>query len=163
VPTTYTGNPNRVTGRVAVIVSRYNATVTDRLLAGALGTLQSCGIGDASIDVVRVPGAWELSLAASALAKQGEYGAIICLGAVIKGETTHDEYINHQVSESLGRLGLEYQVPIGFGLLTCLSLEQALNRAGGSVGNKGEEATLAALEMAWLLSEIRGPRSAAHA
>ena len=155
MPKTYTGNPNGLPGRLAVIVSRYNATVTDRLLAGALATLQSCGVAEDSIDVVRVPGAWELSLAAAAMARRGDCAAIVCLGAVIKGETTHDEHINRQVSESLGRLGLEHQLPIGFGLLTCQNLEQALNRAGGAVGNKGEEATLAALEMAGLLAELR--------
>ncbi len=152
VPNVFEGKPDRVQGRVAIIVSRYNESVTERLLEGALRTARSNGLGDDRIDVVRVPGAWELSLAAMRAASSMSYEAVVCLGAVIRGETTHDEHINRQVSESLGRISLEHGVPIGFGLLTVNNLEQALNRAGGSVGNKGEEATLAALQMADLLA-----------
>lgn len=140
--------------RLAIIVSRYNSNVTERLLEGALRTAKERGLGDDQVEVLRVPGAWELPLAASAAAYSRAYDAIVCLGAVIKGETTHDEHINRQVSDSLGKISLAHSLPIGFGLLTVQSLEQAMNRAGGTVGNKGEEATLAALEMVGLLSHF---------
>ncbi|MCA9106495.1 MAG: 6,7-dimethyl-8-ribityllumazine synthase [Pirellulaceae bacterium] len=140
--------------RVAIIVSRYNDNVTERLLEGALRTAEKRGIAAGDVEVYRVPGAWELPLAASAVAHSRAYDAIVCLGAVIKGETTHDEHINRQVSDSLGQLSLRYSLPIGFGLLTVQSLEQAMNRAGGTVGNKGEEATEAALEMVGLLAHL---------
>lgn len=138
--------------RLAIIVSRYNANVTERLLEGALRTAKEKGLADNHVDVLRVPGAWELPLAASVAAQSRAYDAIVCLGAVIKGETTHDEHINRQVADSLGRISLTHSIPIGFGLLTVQSLEQAMNRAGGTVGNKGEEATLAALEMVGLMA-----------
>lgn len=141
-------------GRFAIVVSRYNATVTEKLLAGALHTLQERGVRDESIDVARVPGAWEIPLIAQRMARTGVYRAVICLGAVIRGETTHDQYINHQVSDSLGRIALEFNLPVLFGVLTCQSLEQALHRAGGNVGNKGSDCADAALEMVNLLSKL---------
>jgi 6,7-dimethyl-8-ribityllumazine synthase len=102
-----------------------------------------------------VPGAWELPVAAQRLARRDEIKAVICLGAVIQGETTHDQYINHQVSASLGQLALEYDLPVLFGVLTCQTMEQALNRAGGSMGNKGVEAARAALEMMGLFGDMK--------
>ncbi|MCA9269207.1 MAG: 6,7-dimethyl-8-ribityllumazine synthase, partial [Planctomycetales bacterium] len=106
------------------------------------------------IDIVWTPGAWELPLAAARLARSGQYAALVCLGAVIRGETTHDEHINRQVSLSLGQLALETGVPVAFGVLTCNTLEQAIHRAGGNVGNKGVEAAQAAIEMANLLPQL---------
>lgn len=141
-------------GRFAVVVSRYNATVTEKLLAGALRTLQERGVRDDCIDVARVPGAWEIPLIAQRMARTGVYRAVICLGAVIRGETTHDQYINRQVSDSLGRIALEFNLPVLFGVLTCNNLEQALHRAGGNVGNKGSDCADAALEMVNLLSKL---------
>lgn len=141
-------------GRFAVVVSRYNAAVTEKLLTGALRTLQERGVRDDAVDVARVPGAWEIPLTAQRLARTGVYRAVICLGAVIRGETTHDQYINHQVSDSLGRIALEFNLPVLFGVLTCNNLEQALHRAGGNVGNKGCDCAEAALEMVSLLSKL---------
>ncbi len=141
--------------RYAIAVSRYNETITARLLDGALETLTAQGVADSQIDVAWAPGAWELPLVAAELAAGGRYQAILCLGAVIRGETTHDQHINRQVSSALGNLSLEYRMPVLFGVLTCQSLEQALNRAGGSVGNKGHECAEAALEMVGLLRRLQ--------
>lgn len=141
-------------GRFAIVVARYNATVTEKLLSGALRTFQEHGVRDECIDVARVPGAWEIPLIAQRMARTGVYRAVICLGAVIRGETTHDQYINQQVSDSLGRIALEFNLPVLFGVLTCNNLEQALHRAGGNVGNKGSDCADAALEMVSLLSKL---------
>jgi 6,7-dimethyl-8-ribityllumazine synthase len=104
--------------------------------------------------VAWVPGSFEIPLAAEALAKSGKYGAVICLGAVIQGQTTHHEYINHQVAAGIMQLNHEYGIPVTFGVLTCQSMEQALDRAGGKAGNKGHDAALAAIEMVQLLNAI---------
>jgi 6,7-dimethyl-8-ribityllumazine synthase len=140
---------------VGIVVSAYNSSITNRLLEGALQTLVKAGISEERIHLARVPGAWELPVAAQRLARRDEIKAVICLGAVIQGETTHDQYINHQVSSSLGRLALQYDRPVLFGVLTCQTMEQALNRAGGSMGNKGVEAAQAALEMMGLFREMK--------
>ncbi|MCA9186791.1 MAG: 6,7-dimethyl-8-ribityllumazine synthase [Pirellulaceae bacterium] len=154
MPRTFCGDPEKASGRIAVVVSRYNETITQRLLDGALATLAAHGVPDQQIDVAWVPGAWELPVAANAMAATESYRAVICLGAVIRGETTHDQYINQQVSVSLGEISLRYQLPVLFGLLTCQNLEQAIQRAGGRVGNKGSECALAALEMIDLMTQI---------
>ena len=142
------------TGSVGIVVSRYNTSITNRLLDGALETLAEGGVAEDDIHVAWVPGAWELPVAAQRLARRDEIKAVICLGAVIQGETTHDRFINQQVSGSLGRLALQYDLPVLFGVLTCQTLEQALNRAGGSMGNKGSECAKAALEMMGLFEVI---------
>ncbi len=141
--------------RVAIVVARYNESITTKLLDGAVATLLQAGVADEQIDVVHVPGAWEISLLASELARQKKYDSVICLGAVIRGETTHDQHINRQVSLTLGRIGVKYRLPVMFGILTCNSLEQAFHRSGGNVGNKGAECAEAALEMIGLLGQIR--------
>jgi 6,7-dimethyl-8-ribityllumazine synthase len=138
----------------AIVVSRYNESITAKLLAGALETLAAVGVPDANIDVAWVPGAWEIPLVAAHFARSRRYAAVIALGAVIRGETTHDQHINTQVSHSLGQIALETGVPVAFGVLTCNTLEQAIHRAGGNVGNKGVEAAQAALEMAALLPRL---------
>ena len=142
--------------RFAIIVSKYNLNITDKLRSGAIRTLEEAGVLSEQIDLFWVPGAWEISLVADRIAQQQEfrYAAIICLGAVIRGETTHDQHINRQVSLSLGEIAIRSGIPIQFGLLTCNSLEQAIHRAGGNVGNKGEECAVAALEMANLLANL---------
>ena len=140
---------------VGIVVSAYNSSITNRLLEGALQTLEQAGISDDNIHVAWVPGAWELPVAAQRLARRKEIKAVICLGAVIQGETTHDQYINHQVSASLGQLALEQDLPVLFGVLTCQTMEQALNRAGGSMGNKGVESAQAALKMIGLFKEMK--------
>lgn len=139
----------------AIVVARYNEAITRKLLDGALETLAERGVSDANIDVAWVPGAWELPLLAREMALSQEYDAILCLGAVIRGETTHDQHINSQVSQSLGQIALDQELPVLFGLLTCNTYEQAEARSGGAVGNKGSECALAALEMASLLAKIR--------
>ena len=145
--------------RFAIVVSKYNYNITGKLLTGAVKTLVKNGVPDDLIDIFHVPGAWELSVVAKRLAaqkpdRQKEYAGVICLGAVIKGETTHDQYINQQVSQSLGQISLESEKPIAFGLLTCNNMEQAIHRSGGNVGNKGIECAEAALEMVNLLKQI---------
>ncbi|RPI83651.1 MAG: 6,7-dimethyl-8-ribityllumazine synthase [Planctomycetaceae bacterium] len=141
-------------GQYAIVVSRFNELVTRRLLDGAVDTLRRHGGDPARTVVVWVPGSFEIPLAANRLARSGQYVAVICLGAVIQGDTTHHEYINHQVAAGLQRAALDSGIPVTFGVLTCSSLEQALDRAGGKVGNKGHEAALAAIEMVSLLRRI---------
>lgn len=141
-------------GRFAIVVARYNQTITDRLLQGALDTWRDHGVADEAIDVAWVPGAWEIPLVAQHLARSGAYRALLCLGAVIRGETTHDQYINRQVSDALGEIARQFNLPVLFGVLTCQTMEQALHRAGGNVGNKGSECALAALEMASLMRTL---------
>ena len=154
MPKTLEGETGSIDGRFAIVVSRYNDHITGKLLAGAVETLREAKIADGAIDVAWVPGAWELPLVAQRLACSGRYLAVICLGAVIKGETTHDEHINRQVSLSLGQIALETGLPVIFGVLTCNTLEQAIHRSGGNVGNKGVECAEAALEMVRLLARL---------
>ncbi len=156
MPNEYRGDLAGGDKQFAIVVSRYNESITGKLLAGALETLASAGIADESIDVVWVPGAWEIPLVADRLAHLQRHAGVICLGAVIRGETTHDQHINRQVSTSLGRIALKTGVPILMGVLTCNSLEQAIHRSGGNVGNKGVECAEAALEMANLLRQLPG-------
>ena len=141
--------------RFAVAVSRFNDLVTDRLLEGALSTFRRHGAAEERVTVVRVPGSFELPLVADRLARSGQYAAVVCLGAVIQGQTTHHEYINQQTAAAIMRIGLETGVPVLFGVLTCQTMEQALDRAGGKAGNKGSEAALAAIEMAGVLRKLR--------
>lgn len=148
----YSGDPPL--GRFAIVVSRYNESVTGRLLDGALQTLREAGVEEESIDVVYSPGAFEIPPIANQLAESGDYLAVICLGAVIRGETTHDEHINRAVSHHLMEIGVRTGVPCLFGVLTCQTLEQALSRAGGAKGNKGVEAAKAALHTAAVLRQL---------
>ena len=148
--------------RVAVIVSRFNEAVTTRLLDGAKGALRRRAIPDARVDVVWVPGAFELPVAAEAAAASGRYDAIVALGCVIRGETPHFEYVAGETTRGLGNVALSYRVPVGFGVLTTDSLEQALARAGGAAGNKGADATDAALETAEVLTRLGRPDAASR-
>ena len=154
MPNVMTGDKMAGQGRFAVVVARYNQSITSKLLAGAVETLTSHGVADDSIDVAWVPGAWEIPAAAQRMAASKRYAAVLCLGAVIRGETTHDQYINRQVSHSLGQLALQSGLPVLFGILTCNTLEQAIHRSGGSVGNKGAECAEAALEMVDLFTKL---------
>lgn len=154
MPRFFDGATGPVSGRFAIVVSRYNATITGKLLQGAVDTLTHAGIADEDIEVAWVPGAWEIPLIAQRLAETGRFAAVLTLGAVIKGETTHDEHINRQVSLSLGEISLVTGVPIAFGVLTVNTLEQAIHRAGGNVGNKGIECADAALQMVRLLGQL---------
>lgn len=150
----FEGDRTAGTGRFAIVVSRYNDSITRKLLEGALQTLAAAGVADDAVDVAWVPGAWEIPLVASRLAGSGAYSAVLCLGAVIRGETTHDQHINRQVSLSLGNIALNTGVPVLFGVLTCNTIEQAIHRSGGNVGNKGSECAEAALEMVHLLDKL---------
>jgi 6,7-dimethyl-8-ribityllumazine synthase len=154
MPNVLQGDAGPVSGRFAIVVSRYNEHITGKLLAGAVETLQAAGVADGDIDVAWVPGAWEIPLVAQRFAQSEDYVAVLCLGAVIKGETTHDEHINRQVSLSLGQISLATDVPVLFGVLTCNTVEQAIHRAGGNVGNKGVECAQAALEMVRLMEQL---------
>ncbi|WP_298866024.1 6,7-dimethyl-8-ribityllumazine synthase [uncultured Gimesia sp.] len=138
----------------AIVVSRWNELITRKLLEGALETFRRHGGLEENITVTWVPGSFELPLVADRLAKSGRYQAVCCLGAVIQGSTMHHDYINHQVAAGIMRSSQESGVPVLFGVLTCETMEQALDRAGGKVGNKGSEAVLAAIEMVNLLKSI---------
>src|SRR5262245_4769276 len=154
MPNILDGKNGPVSGHFAIVVSRYNEHTIGKLLNGAAETLQAAGVPDKEIDVAWVPGAWEIPLVAQRLVRSGQFAAVLCLGAVIKGETTHDEHINRQVSLSLGQIAIETGVPVLFGVLTCNTVEQAIHRSGGNVGNKGVECAQAALEMVRLLAKL---------
>jgi 6,7-dimethyl-8-ribityllumazine synthase len=139
--------------RFAIVVSRFNSFVTDPLLAGALEALKERGADSADVEVLRVPGAWELPIAARAIAKK--HDAIICLGAVIKGDTPHFDYVAGEAARGIADASAETGVPIAFGLLTTNTVEQATDRAGGKHGNKGFDAAVTAIEMANLLKNLR--------
>jgi len=150
----FEGNLKTPNGRLAIVVARYNESITHKLLDGALATLTENGVADESVDVAWVPGAFEIPLVAARMAGSNRYRAVICLGAVIRGETTHDRHINRAVSLALEQIGRQSGVPVLFGVLTCDTLEQAIHRSGGNVGNKGSECALAALEMIDLLEKL---------
>lgn len=154
MPRQFEGSLTASPGRFGIVVSRYNESITSKLLDGAVSTLLAHGVSDEAIDVAWVPGAFEIPIAASQLAGSGRYAAVICLGAVIRGETSHDQHINRAVSLELASTGLDTGVPVLFGVLTCDTLEQAIHRAGGNVGNKGIESAEAALRMADLLRQL---------
>ena len=141
--------------RFALIASRFNVLITGRLLDGAVDVLTRHDVRRQDIEVYWVPGAWELPLIAKELAFSGKYDAIVALGAVIEGDTPHFDYVCAEMSKGLAHVSMEQRIPIGFGVLTCNNLEQALVRAGSKSGNKGAEAALAALEMANLLARTR--------
>lgn len=140
--------------RVAVIVSRYNELVTARLLDGARQCFRENAIPDGAIEVIWVPGAFELPVAAEVAATSGRYGAIVALGCVIRGDTPHFEYVAGEAARGLGNVALAHRVAVGFGVLTTETLEQAMARAGGAAGNKGHEAADAALRTADVLARL---------
>ena len=144
--------------RVAVAVSRFNEQITRRLLSGALGALRTCGVPEDQVDVAWAPGAYDLPVVAQTLARSGRYDALVCLGCVIRGETTHDRYVALGATTGLMQVSLEAALPVTFGVLTTQTLEQAEARSGGAHGNKGEDAALAAVELANLLRQIRAPQ-----
>ena len=142
--------------RVAIAVARFNSFITDRLLGGALDGLRRHGVADDAVTVVRVPGSWELPLTAKALAESGKYDAILCLGAVIRGDTPHFDYVAGEAAKGIGQAMMSTGVPVAFGVLTTNTLEQAIDRAGAKSGNKGFDAAATAIEMANVLGQIRG-------
>ncbi len=147
--------------RFAIVYSRYNELVTERLLNGARACLLQHGVAEADVDVLSVPGAWELPAAALHAAHTGDYAGIVALGCVIRGETPHFDYVAGEAARGLAAGVLETGVPVGFGVLTTEDPEQALARAGGAKGNKGWEAALSALEMADLFSRLGGEHAGA--
>ncbi len=132
-------------------MAEWNRSITTKLLEGALETLQAAGVDDSQIEVAWVPGSWEIPVVAQRFAQSGKVAGIICLGAVIRGETSHDQHLNRGVSLGLMEISLAGDLPIMFGVLTCESMEQAIHRAGGNVGNKGTECAEAVLKMVGLL------------
>jgi 6,7-dimethyl-8-ribityllumazine synthase len=151
------GNPVGSGRRVAVVASRFNETVTRALVDGALDALVRHGVGFDDIDIVWVPGAWELPLAARHAMASDRYEAIVALGAVIRGDTPHFDFVAGEASRGLADASRDSEIPLGFGLLTCDTMEQAMARCGGEHGNKGWDAALAALEMADLMSQMDVP------
>lgn len=140
--------------RFALVASRFNEMVTERLVRGAAACLRQHGAAADAVDCVWVPGAWELPPVAQRLARSGRYGAVVALGCVVRGETPHFDYVAGQAASGLARVALEARVPVAFGLLTTDTADQAMARAGGKAGNKGWEAALAALEMASVYEQI---------
>ncbi len=140
--------------RIGIVMSRYNTAITDRLLEGALRALRECGADDDHIEVVQVPGAFEIPLFADSLASGEKFDAIVCLGAIVRGETQHHDYLARAVVDALEQLQVTRHLPIALGVLTTENVEQALQRAGNDRGNKGFEAALTAVEMANLLKQV---------
>ena len=151
----FIGSPNGTRRTVGIAVSSFNGDITTRLLEGALDALAEAGVDRARVDVMRVPGAFELPLAAMALAKTRRYACVLALGCIIRGDTPHFEYIASEAASGIQLAALETGVPVSFGVLTCDSRMQAESRAGGRHGNKGAEAALSGLEMADVFSRLR--------
>ena len=141
-------------GSYAIVVSRFNEFITAKLLAGAIDCLRRNGAADEQISVVWVPGACEITQAAKKLAQSGKYVAVLCLGAVIRGQTPHYDYICQQVARGIGQINYDSTVPAIFGVLTCETLEQAVERAGTKMGNAGADAALTAMETVSVLEQI---------
>ncbi len=148
------GNLSAVNKKFAIVLGRFNEFVVDKLYEGALNCLRRHGCGDENITVVKVPGAFEIPLAADKLASQNKYDAIICLGAVIRGATPHFDYVAGNAAAGIAQAALKYGLPVTFGILTTDTIEQAIERAGTKAGNKGWDAALTAIEMADLNTKI---------
>ncbi len=155
------GGLNAQGKRFALVVSRFNSFITERLLAGAIDGLSRCG-GAEDVDIVRVPGAFEIPSAARTLGETKKYDAIICIGCLLRGDTAHYDVIVNEVTRGIGQSAQETGVPHAFGVLTCDTLEQAIDRAGLKMGNKGFEAAIAAVEMANLKQAVRAQTSASR-
>jgi len=154
MPNVFEGKISGEGKRFAVIVSRFNDFISHRLVNGALDALGRHGADDENIDVVKVPGCFEIPFMAKKMAQSGRYNAVICLGAVIRGSTPHFEYISVQVSRGIASAGVESGIPVIFGVITADTLEQAIERAGSKAGNKGWDAAVAAMEMANLMDSV---------
>jgi 6,7-dimethyl-8-ribityllumazine synthase len=154
MPTTYEGTFSPPPGRFALVAARFNHFLVGHLVAGALDALKRHGVSDEAIDLVWVPGSFEIPLVARRLAGSGKYAAVLCLGCVIRGDTDHYDYVAGEAAKGVGQAALATGVPVIFGILTCDTLEQAINRAGAKSGNKGFEAALTAIEMVNLLAKL---------
>ncbi len=142
--------------KVAIIAGRFNDFITERLVGGAVDALVRSGAADGDIDIVKVPGAFEIPLVAKKVVELGKYDAVICLGAVIRGATTHYDYVCSEVSKGVATVSLDSGIPVIFGVLTTDTIEQAVERAGTKAGNKGWDSAIAAIEMANLVGVIEG-------
>jgi 6,7-dimethyl-8-ribityllumazine synthase len=140
--------------RFGIVVSRFNSFITERLLEGAIDCILRHGGSKENIEIVKVPGSFEIPLTAKKLAKSGKYDAVICLGAVIRGSTPHFDYVANEVTKGIAQVSLETEVPISYGILTTDTIEQAIERAGTKMGNKGFDAAMVAIEMANVLKSI---------
>ena len=152
----YEGDFSSPAGRFAIVAARFNEFIVNQLVAGATDALQRHGVADDRIDLVRVPGSFEIPVVAQKLGKSGKYAAVICLGCVIRGDTSHYDHVAGAAASGIATAGLNSGVPVIFGVLTCETLEQAINRAGGKAGNKGAEAALTAIEMVNLMKKLPG-------
>jgi len=152
---TIEGNLDSKGMKFAIVVSRFNSFITDKLLDGALSALRRTGCGDDDIEVVRAPGAWELPMVVKTLAEQKRFDAVIALGAVIRGETPHFDYVAGECTRHLSEIPLQTGVPVAFGVLTTNTVEQAIDRAGAKAGNKGFDVALSAVEMVDVLRRLR--------
>jgi 6,7-dimethyl-8-ribityllumazine synthase len=153
-PKTIQGDLSSSGMRFAIVASRFNEFVTSRLLSGAVDALERTGAAEADVTIVRVPGSFEIPLAAKKLVQSKKYHAVICLGTLIRGETPHFDYLSSEVTKGIGLVSLEFGVPVAFGVLTADSVEQAIDRAGMKSGNKGFEAAMSAIEMANVLKQL---------
>lgn len=155
MPHTIEGDLNAAGMKFAIVVSRFNALVTQALVDGALDTIRRHGASLDDVTIVWVPGSWELPVAAQKVLERGGIDALIALGCVMRGETTHNEHITSEAAKNLGSLGTKFGIPVTFGVLTPNTLEQALERSGLKMGNKGSEAAAAAIEMVSLLRKLK--------
>jgi 6,7-dimethyl-8-ribityllumazine synthase len=153
---TYEGTKTGASGRFAIVASRFNEPVVDQLVKGAKECFKRQGVAEESVDLIWVPGSFEVPLVAKRLASSGRYTAVVCLGAVIRGDTDHYEYVAGAAARGVAEASLSTGIPVIFGILTCATEEQALDRAGGKEGNKGYDAALAAIEMDSLLRQLPG-------
>ncbi len=154
MPKTIEGGLSAKGLKFGLVVSRFNDFIGSKLLEGAVDTLLRSGASDGDIEVVKVPGSFEMPVAAQAMIKNGSYDAVICLGAIIRGSTPHFDYIASEAAKGIAKLSLEAGLPIAFGIITADNLEQAIERAGTKSGNKGRDAALSAIEMANLFKEL---------
>lgn len=154
MPKTIEGNLSAKGLRFALLVSRFNDFISDRLLDGALDTITRSGAAEGDIEIVKVPGSFEMPVVAKALAESGRYDAVICLGCIIRGGTPHFEYVASEAAKGIAKVSLDTGLPVAFGVITADSIEQAIERAGTKSGNKGRDAALSAIEMANLLKTI---------
>ncbi len=154
MPKILEANLNAKGKKFALVVSRFNDFITDRLVSGAVDALVRCGAKDDEIDLVKVPGSFEIPLVAKKMAEKGVYHAVVCLGAVIRGDTPHFDFVSTEVSKGVALASMETKVPVLFGIITADTLEQAIERAGTKAGNKGWHAAMAAVEMANLIEVV---------
>jgi 6,7-dimethyl-8-ribityllumazine synthase len=159
MPTTYEGNLAPPPGRFVLVAARFNRFVVEHLVAGAIDGLKRHGVADDAVDLVWVPGSFEIPLVAQRLAASGQYAAVICLGAVIRGDTDHYDHVAGSATHGVAQAALSTGVPVIFGILTCDTVEQAVNRAGAKSGNKGFDAAVTAIEMVNLLQQLPGPQA----